>query len=228
MFYYDSTMLILIPALILAGWAQFKINSTFDRYSRIQSTKGYTGSQVARILLDKGGLFDVPVELTEGRLSDHYDPVSRVMRLSKDVFYGASVASLGVAAHETGHAIQHKERYAPLVMRNSIVPVVNFGSNLSWILFFAGFIIGIPSLLRLGILLFMTVVIFQLITLPVEFNASERALSLLGSENILLGNEVQGAKKVLDAAALTYVAATLMAIANLIRMILLSNMRNDD
>jgi len=228
MFYYDSTMLILIPALILAGWAQFKINSTFDRYSRIQSTKGYTGSQVARILLDKGGLFDVPVELTEGRLSDHYDPVSRVMRLSKDVFYGASVASLGVAAHETGHAIQHKERYAPLVMRNSIVPVVNFGSNLSWILFFAGFVIGIPSLLRLGILLFMTVVIFQLITLPVEFNASKRALALLGSENILLGNEVQGAKKVLDAAALTYVAATLMAIANLIRMILLSNMRNDD
>jgi len=228
MFYYDSTMLILIPALILAGWAQFKINSTFDRYSRIQSTKGYTGSQVARILLDKGGLFDVPVELTEGRLSDHYDPVSRVMRLSKDVFYGASVASLGVAAHETGHAIQHKERYAPLVMRNSIVPVVNFGSNLSWILFFAGFVIGIPSLLRLGILLFMTVVIFQLITLPVEFNASKRALALLGSENILLGNEVQGAKKVLDAAALTYVAATLMAIANLIRMILLSNTRNDD
>ncbi|MHC1721275.1 MAG: zinc metallopeptidase [Clostridiaceae bacterium] len=228
MFYYDSTMLILIPALILAGWAQFKINSTFDKYSKVQSTKGYTGSQVARILLDRGGLYDVPVELTEGRLSDHYDPVSRVMRLSKDVFYGASVASLGVAAHETGHAIQHKERYSPLVIRNSIVPIVNFGSNLSWILFFAGFIVGIPSLLRLGILLFMTVVIFQLITLPVEFNASKRALSLLGSENILLSNEVQGAKKVLDAAALTYVAATLMAIANLIRMIALSNMRNDD
>jgi len=228
MFYYDSTMLILIPALIIAGWAQFKINSTFDRYSRVQSTKGYTGSQVARILLDRGGLRDIPVELTEGKLSDHYDPVSRVMRLSKDVFYGASVASLGVAAHETGHALQHKERYAPLVFRNSIVPVVNFGSSLSWILFFAGFIVGIPSLLRLGILLFMTVVIFQLITLPVEFNASKRALALLGSENILLGNEVQGAKKVLDAAALTYVAATLMAIANLIRMIVLSNMRNDD
>lgn len=228
MFYYDSTIIILIPALIIAAWAQFKISSAFEKYSRVQSQKGYTGAQVARILLDNAGLYDVPVELTAGKLSDHYDPASRVMRLSKDVFYSSSVAALGVAAHETGHAIQHKERYSPLIIRNSIVPVVNFGSNLSWVLFFLGFIIGLPSFLHLGILLFMTVVVFQLITLPVEYNASRRALRLLGSENILIGSEVQEAKKVLDAAALTYVAATLTAIANLIRMIVLSNMRNDD
>jgi uncharacterized protein len=228
MFYFDSSMLILIPALILAAWAQFKINSTFNQYSQVQSIRGYNGSQVARMLLDGSGLNDVPVEIVQGKLTDHYDPVSRVMRLSNDVFYGTSVASLGVAAHETGHAIQHKERYSPLVIRNSIVPVVNFGSNLSWVLFFAGFILGITSLLRIGILLFMTVVIFQLITLPVEFNASSRALVLLGSRDILNEDEIQGAKKVLNAAALTYVAATLMAIAQLARLIILSNSRRDD
>jgi uncharacterized protein len=228
MFYFDSSMLILIPALIIAAWAQFKINSTFNQYSQVQSIRGYNGSQVARMLLDESGLNDIPVEIVQGKLTDHYDPVSRVMRLSKDVFYGTSVASLGVAAHETGHAIQDKERYSPLVIRNSIVPVVNFGSNLSWVLFFAGFILGITSLLRIGILLFMTVVFFQLITLPVEFNASSRALALLGSRDILNEDEVQGAKKVLNAAALTYVAATLMAIAQLARLILLSNSRRDD
>ena len=228
MFYFDSSMLILIPALIIAAWAQFKINSTFNQYSQVQSIRGYNGSQVARMLLDGSGLNDVPVEIVQGKLTDHYDPVSRVMRLSNDVFYGTSVASLGVAAHETGHAIQDKERYSPLVIRNSIVPVVNFGSNLSWVLFFAGFIFGITSLLRIGILLFMTVVIFQLITLPVEFNASSRALVLLGSRGILNEDEVQGAKKVLNAAALTYVAATLMAIAQLARLILLSNSRRND
>jgi uncharacterized protein len=228
MFYFDSSMLILIPALIIAAWAQFKINSTFNQYSQVQSIRGYNGSQVARMLLDGSGLNDVPVEIVQGKLTDHYDPVSRVMRLSKDVFYGTSVASLGVAAHETGHAIQDKERYSPLVIRNSIVPVVNFGSNLSWVLFFAGFILGITSLLRIGIILFMTVVFFQLITLPVEFNASSRALALLGSRDILNEDEVQGAKKVLNAAALTYVAATLMAIAQLARLILLSNSRRDD
>lgn len=228
MFYFDSSMLILIPALIIAAWAQFKINSTFNQYSQVQSIRGYNGSQVARMLLDESGLNDIPVEIVQGKLTDHYDPVSRVMRLSKDVFYGTSVASLGVAAHETGHAIQDKERYSPLVIRNSIVPVVNFGSNLSWVLFFAGFILGITSLLRIGILLFMTVVLFQLITLPVEFNASSRALALLGSRDILNEDEVQGAKKVLNAAALTYVAATLMAIAQLARLILLSNSRRDD
>jgi hypothetical protein len=227
MFYFDSSMLVLIPALIIAAWAQYKISSTFDRYSRVRSMKGYTGADVARMLLDGSGLSDVPVELVQGKLTDHYDPANRVMRLSNDVFYGSSVASLGVAAHETGHAMQHQERYAPLMIRNSIVPVVNFGSNLSWVLFFAGFIFGITSLLRIGIVLFMTVVVFQMITLPVELNASKRALALLGSRGILYDEELQGAKRVLDAAALTYVAAALMAIAQLARLIILSNRRED-
>jgi len=227
MFYFDSSMLVLIPALIIAAWAQYKISSTFDRYSKVRSMRGYTGADVARMLLDGSGLSDVPVELVQGKLTDHYDPVNRVMRLSNDVFYGSSVASLGVAAHETGHAMQHQERYAPLMIRNSIVPVVNFGSNLSWVLFFAGFIFGITSLLRIGILLFLTVVIFQMVTLPVELNASKRALALLGSRGILYDEELQGAKRVLDAAALTYVAAALMAIAQLARLIILSNRRED-
>lgn len=227
MFYFDSSIIILIPAIIIAAWAQFKVSSTFDKYTKVNSINGYSGSQVARMLLDTNGLSDVPVELTEGKLSDHYDPRQRVMRLSKDVFYGTSVASLGVAAHETGHAIQHKERYTPLILRNSIVPIVNFGSNLSWVLFFMGFIFGISGLLHLGILLFTTVVIFQIITLPVEFNASKRAIASLGSNNILYNDELSYAKKVLDAAALTYVAATLMAIAQLLRLVILSNSRDD-
>jgi len=221
-------MLILIPAIIIAGWAQLKVSSTFEKYSKMRSINGYNGSQVARILLDSNGLFDIPVEITEGKLSDHYDPRVRVMRLSSDVFYGTSVAAIGVAAHETGHAIQHKERYSPLVIRNSIVPVVNFSSNLSWVLFFAGFILGISSLLHIGIILFSAVVVFQIITLPVEFNASKRAVTILGTRNILYEDEVKGAKKVLDAAALTYVAATLMAIAQLLRLIILSNSRDDN
>lgn len=228
LFYFDSSMLILIPAIIIAGWAQFKVSSTFEKYSKLNSINGYNGSQVARMLLDSNGLFDVPVELTQGKLSDHYDPGARVMRLSNDVFYGTSVASLGVAAHETGHAIQHKERYSPLVIRNTIVPIVNISSNLSWVLFFAGFLLGISGLLHLGIILFTAVVVFQLITLPVEFNASKRALSILGSRNILYEEELSGAKKVLDAAALTYVAALIMAAAQLLRMIILSNSRDDN
>lgn len=227
MFLFDSSMIILIPAMLFAAWAQFKVSSTFDKYSKVNSINGYTGSETARMLLDSNGLNDVPVELTEGKLSDHYDPKNRIMRLSKDVFYGTSVASIGVAAHETGHAIQHKERYSPLMIRNSIVPAVNFGSNISWVLFFIGFIFSFQVLLRAGIILFTTVVIFQLITLPVELNASKRAVAILGSRNILYGEELIGAGRVLDAAALTYVAATLAAIAQLLRMIVLSNSRDN-
>ena len=143
MFYFDSSIIILIPALLVAIWAQYKVSSTFNKYSRYGSHNGYTGAQVARMLLDGSGLYDVPVELIPGKLSDHYDPSKRVMRLSQDVYYGNSVASIGVAAHETGHAIQHKNGYLPLIIRNSIVPAVNFGSNTSWILLIAGFILGI-------------------------------------------------------------------------------------
>lgn len=226
MFYYDSTMIILIPALIISFIAQMKVNTTFEKYSRVRSQGGSTGEQVARRLLDSKGLFDIPVELVQGKLTDHYDPVNRVMRLSSDVYYGTSVASIGVAAHETGHAIQHQENYAPLKIRNTIVPVANLGSNLSWILLILGFILGISGLVKTGIILFSTVVLFQLVTLPVEFDASSRAISMLEGTGTLYGEEIKGAKNVLSAAAMTYVAATLTAISQLLRLIVLS--RRDD
>lgn len=220
--FFDRTFIILIPALIIAAYAQYKVSSTYEKYSKYGSRNGYTGSQVARMLLDSNGLYDVPVEVIPGKLTDHYDPSHRVMRLSEGVFYGNSVADIGVAAHETGHAIQHSKHYAPLAIRNSIVPVVNLGSSASWILFIAGMIFRIRGLTSIGILLFSLVVIFQIITLPVEFNASSRALKLLDSKGILYSEELKGAKSVLSAAAMTYVAAALTAIANLLRLIVLS------
>lgn len=222
MFYFDSSFIILIPALIIAAVAQFKVSSTFDKYARIGSRNGYTGAQVARMLLDSNGLYDVPVEIIQGKLTDHYDPTKRVMRLSEEVFYGNSVASIGVAAHETGHAFQHKQHYAPLVIRNSIVPIVNFSSNISWILFLAGFVLGLKGLVNIGIVLFSAVVVFQIITLPVEFDASSRALKILETKAILYSEEIRGARSVLNAAAMTYVAAAITAISNLLRLILIS------
>lgn len=224
--FFDRTFIILIPALIIAAYAQYKVSSTYEKYSRHGNRNGYTGSQVARMLLDSEGLYDVPVEVIPGKLTDHYDPARRVMRLSEGVFYGNSVAAIGVAAHETGHAIQHSRHYAPLIIRNSIVPVVNFGSSASWLLFVVGMIFRSGSLISIGILLFSLVVIFQIITLPVEFNASNRALKLLDSRGILYSEELKGAKSVLSAAAMTYVAAALTAIAQLLRLIILS--RNND
>ncbi len=221
--FFDPTMIILIPAVIISFWAQTKISSTYNKYSQIRSRNGYTGQQVARIMLDEAGLFDVRIEVINSKLGDHYDPSSRVLRLSPDVYFGETISSAGIAAHEVGHAIQHKEKYAPLVIRNSIVPVVNLGSSLSWILFLAGLFLGFRGLTTLGIILFLGVVVFQLITLPVEFNASTRALNILKIRGILYGDEAKGAQKVLDAAAMTYVAATLMAISQLIRLIALSN-----
>ena len=221
--FFDPTMIILIPALIVSAWAQFKVSSTFNEYQRVQSFNRYSGSNVARMLLDDAGLYDVSIETVRGKLSDHYDPINRVLRLSSDIYNGTSVAALGVAAHEVGHAIQHKEKYGALMLRNSIAPAVNFASNISWLLFIAGIILGFSGLTTIGILLFSAVVVFQLVTLPVEFNASSRALKLLEQRGILYGNEVDGAKKVLNAAALTYVAATLMAVSQLLRLIVLSD-----
>lgn len=225
MFFFDSTILILLPAIIIAALAQMKIKSTFSKYSKVNSANGYTGAQVAKMIMDANGLFDIPVEIAPGKLTDHYDPSKRVMRLSKEVYNGTSVASIGVAAHETGHALQDKQRYAPLKIRNAIVPVVNFSSNVSWVLFIIGIILSINSLINIGIILFSAVVIFQLITLPVEFNASSRALKVLESRSILYGDEIKGAKSVLSAAAMTYVAATLMAISQLTRLILIGRNR---
>lgn len=221
--FFDPTMIILIPAIIISFWAQTKVNSAYSKYSEVRTMNGYTGQQIARMMLDDAGLFDVRIEVVNTKLGDHYDPSSRILRLSPDVYAGGTISSAGIAAHEVGHAIQHKEKYKPLTIRNSIVPVVNISSNASWILFFIGLVLGFKGLTMLGIVLFSAVVVFQLITLPVEFDASTRALNILKSRGILYGDETKGAQKVLDAAAMTYVAATLMAISQLIRLIAISN-----
>lgn len=221
--FFDPTMIILIPAIIISFWAQTKVNSTYNKYSKIRNMNGYTGEKIARMMLDNAGLADVRIEVVNTKLGDHYDPSSRILRLSPDVYSGTTISSAGIAAHEVGHALQHKEKYKPLTIRNSIVPVVNISSNISWILFFIGIVLGVKGFTMLGIVLFSAVVVFQLITLPVEFDASTRALNILKSRGILYGDETKGAQKVLDAAAMTYVAATLMAISQLIRLIAISN-----
>ncbi len=225
--YFDPTMIILIPALIISFYAQTKISATYNKYSKERSINGYTGMQVARMILDGAGLFDIPIQMVNSRLGDHYDPSARVLRLSPHVYNNASIAAAGIAAHEVGHAIQHAESYTPLKIRNAIVPAVNIGSNLSWIIFFAGLLAGLKPLTIIGIVLFSGVVIFQLVTLPVEFNASMRAMTILKSRNILYEDEIKKAGKVLKAAAMTYVAATLMAVSQLIRLIAISNNRED-
>lgn len=226
-FYFDRTMILLLPAIIIAFWAQSKVSGTYKKYRTIRTMNGYTGENVARMMLDAAGLYDVPVVEIRGELTDHYDPRSRVVRLSSDIYHGASIASAGIAAHEVGHAIQHKEAYKPLVLRTSIASAVNFSSQASIIIFMIGLLFSIPLLTNIGIIFFTVAVIYQIITLPVEFNASKRALNILESRNILYGNEVSGAKSVLSAAAMTYVAAALMSISQLIRLIAISNRNND-
>ena len=225
-YYFDPTFLILIPAILVGMWAQSKVNRTYDKYSKVHTRNGYTGEEIARMMLNEAGLFDVPIEIVNKRLGDHYDPRQRILRLSQDIYSGKTIAAAGIAAHEVGHAIQHKESYSPLTFRNSIFPVVNISSSLSWVILFAGLIFSIQPLVYFGIGLFSIVVLFQLVTLPVEFNASTRALRVLNGRNILYEDEAKGAAKVLDAAAMTYVAATLMAISQLVRLIAISK-RND-
>lgn len=226
LFWGDSTFILLIPALILSVYAQGKVNSTFNKYLKVRSNNGYTGAQVARRILDANGLYNIPIQLTNGHLSDHYDPRKKVLRLSNAVYNGSSIASLGVAAHEVGHAIQHDTGYAPLAIRNSIAPIASFGSQASWFLFLIGLFFDITNLMTIGIWFFLAVVIFQLITLPVEFNASSRAITLLDANGFITANEVRPAKKVLSAAALTYVAATVTAITQLLRLIILRGNRD--
>ncbi|MDB2086435.1 zinc metallopeptidase [Clostridium paraputrificum] len=225
-YYVDPTFLILIPAVILSFIAQMMVNSAFNKYKRVRSLNGYTGEQVARMMLNEAGLQGISIERCERSLGDHYDPRSGVIRLSPEVYNGSTIAAAGIAAHEVGHAIQYQQEYSPLIIRNAIVPAVNFSSSFSWVLFFAGILFSFKPLVTIGIFLFSATVIFQLITLPVEFNASSRALGILNSRGILYGDEVDGAKKVLRAAALTYVAAALMAVLQLVRLILIS--RRDD
>ena len=224
--YWYYSMIILVPALILGIYARAKVSSTFNRYSQVRSARGLTGAQGARQLLDSAGLGDVGIEIGGGRLSDHYDPRSRTLTLSPDVGNSNSLAALGVAAHEAGHALQHQAGYAPFRMRSALVPVANIGSNFGFILFFIGLVVfgvqrGQPIIVA-GIVLYSAAVLFTLVTLPVEINASHRALTELTNRNILVGDEITGAKKVLSAAALTYVAAALMAVLQLVRLILLS------
>jgi Zn-dependent membrane protease YugP len=225
--YLDSTIILLIPAMLFSLWAQFKVKGAFSRYSEVRAASGVTADQVSRALLDRFGLDNVRVERIQGHLTDHYDPRSKVLRLSDAVSGNSSIAAIGVAAHEVGHAIQDKEGYAFLRLRNSIVPVVSIGSTMSMPLFFIGLIMGYTPLLNIGILLFCGVLVFHLVTLPVEFDASARALKLLSETGLLAGNEVGGAKAVLDAAALTYIAALVMTILQLIRLIALRGMRRD-
>lgn len=225
---FDPTYLILVPALIISFWAQTKVNSAFNKYSRVRTMNGYTGEQIARQILNEAGLYDIPIEMVNTRLGDHYDPSNRVLRLSPEVYNGSTIAAAGVAAHEVGHAIQHKESYTPLTFRNFIFPVVNISSNLSWIIFIAGLILSIKPLVTLGIVMFSAVVLFQIVTLPVEFDASNRALNILENRGIIYGEEIKGAKKVLNAAAMTYVAATIMAVSQLIRLLAISGRNNNE
>lgn len=219
--FFDPTMIIVLPGLLLAMYAQFKVRSTFARYSRVASEQGVTGAQVARELLRAKGV-DVEVEMTEGQLTDHYDPRDKVLRLSPEVYSGSSLASLGVAAHETGHALQHATGYVPLSIRHTLVPVSSFGSMLAFPLFLIGLFIQSTGLVQAGLWLFSAVLLFQVVTLPVEFNASERAITLLEGNGYISRLEVDGAKKVLNAAALTYVAAVLVSLLELVRLLYIS------
>ena len=222
--FFDSTMIILIPTIILTLYAQSKVNSNFKKYLKVPTKKGYTGLQVARLLLDQHGLQDIPIGMSMGALSDHYDPGKRELRLSEAVYKGTSIASVSVAAHEVGHAIQHANEYTPLILRNRVFPIAKFGSSAAWIFIFVGLLIpNLGIFMDIGIILFGVAVLFQVITLPVEFNASSRALDLLDANGILSSNEELGAKKVLNAAALTYVAAMAAGIAQLLRLILIRN-----
>lgn len=217
---FDYTYVVyVLPALIFALYAQAKVQSTFARYLEVPNSYGMTGAEVARRLLDRKGLYDVAVQMIPGSLTDHYDPRERVLRLSEAVYASNSIAAIGVAAHETGHALQHAEGYAPLAIRNSLVPLANLGSNLTWIFVIAGIILGLPSLINIGILFFIGAVLFQIVTLPVEFNASRRALAMLSNEGFVAQSELRPIKSVLGAAAMTYVAATIMAIAQLLRLL---------
>ena len=220
MYYLDWTLILLLPAVAFSAYAQWKVKSTFDRYSEVPTLKGWTGAKAAAHLARSRNI-RVSVKQVDGYLSDHYDPREKSLALSPHVYHGRSVSSLGVAAHEFGHALQDAQGYFPLVVRSHLVPMVQFGSSASWVLFSLGLIMSFGPLLYLGIGLFGLAVLFSLVTLPVEFDASNRAMKLLQEEGIVSGQEAAGVRKVLNAAALTYVAAAVMSALQLLRMILI-------
>lgn len=221
---YDPTYFLLIPAIILALYAQGRVQSTYNRYSQLPSRMGITGAEAARRLLQDRQMHDVKIEPVQGRLTDHYDPRTKTLRLSQGVYDSASIAALGIAAHEVGHAFQHESEYIPLKFRNAIVPVANIGSHLAFPLLLLGIFLGSPDLALIGVIAFGLAVLFQLITLPVEYNASSRAIEALETSGCLARDETIPARKVLNAAALTYVAATFMAILQLFRLLVLSGL----
>lgn len=225
---FDWTYLLVIAGLLLSMLASSHVKSTFRRYSGMRSMSGLTGAMAAQRVLHYAGITDVRIERVSGELTDHYDPRSKVLRLSDSTYGSNSVAAVCVAAHECGHAIQHQVHYGPLVLRSTLVPAANFGSQLAWPVFFMGLIFSIDSLLTVGIVLFSLAVVFQLVTLPVEFNASSRAMKVLESSNILGGSELTAGKKVLGAAALTYVASLAGSILQLLRLIILAGGRRRD
>ncbi|MBP3338101.1 MAG: zinc metallopeptidase [Lachnospiraceae bacterium] len=231
MYYFDPTYILIIIGMILSLMAQAAVQSNFSKYSRVHAMSNMTGAEVADRILKSQGLYDVSIEHISGNLTDHYDPTSKILRLSDSTYNSSSVAAIGVAAHECGHAIQHSMEYAPLSFRSMFVPIANIGAKISWPLILVGFLIsnGTPNILvTAGILAFSAAVVFHLITLPVEFDASNRALKILGNQGILGTNEVKGVKKVLNAAALTYLAAAAASILQLLRLIILFGGRRDD
>ena len=225
----DPMYFLVILAFIFSMVAQTKVSTTFNKYSRVRNRAGFTGAQVATQMLQNAGIYDVSVQRVAGNLTDHYDPRTKTLRLSQSVYDSTSVAALGVAAHETGHAIQHDVGYAPLALRSMLVPLANFGSRLAMPLILIGFLFsgGGGTLVSLGILFFSLSVLFTIITLPVEFNASHRAIDRLVGEGFLASDEIGGAKKVLSAAAMTYVAAAFAAVAQLLRLIAIFGRRDD-
>lgn len=228
--FYDPTYILVMIGVVICLLASAKMNSTFSKYSRVRSHSGMTGKEAAEALLHREGIYDVRVEYVAGNLTDHYDPRSKVLRLSDATYQQTSVAAIGVAAHECGHAIQHARGYAPLSIRSALVPVANFGSSIAWPLIIIGLIMNSQTsqlFLNLGVIAFSMAVLFQIVTLPVEFNASRRALKILGNTGMLYSDEVRETRKVLTAAALTYVAGAASAILQLLRLIMISNSRRD-
>ncbi|MGO4544466.1 zinc metallopeptidase [Paenibacillus sp. 2TAB23] len=213
--------ILIILAFVLTIWAQFRVKGTFKKWTSVQANSGLTGYQAARRMLDSNGLHDVPIEPVRGTLTDHYDPIHRVVRLSEPVYYENSISAISVACHEVGHAIQHAEHYPMLVLRHRIFPVVNFASGVAPFLFIAGILFSALNLIGLGIIFFSVAVAFQVITLPVEFNASNRARDIMVAEGFITNDEERGVAKVLNAAALTYVAAALLSLLELVRYILI-------
>lgn len=228
-FRFDSTYILVIIGALLSIAASMKVQSTFAKYAKVRSMTGMTGAEAAERLLRNAGIHDVKVEHIKGNLSDHYDPRSKVLRLSDSTYGSSSVAAIGVAAHECGHAIQHQVGYAPLNLRSTLVPAANIGSKMGIPIILLGILLGQNMMLvQVGILIFSLAVLFQIVTLPVEFNASSRAVQLLDAQGILAGQEIEGCKKVLSAAALTYVAAAAASILQLLRLVLLFGGRRDD